>query len=434
MASMEPTHTQGLRGMINLYKGLPKPVYALFFATIMNGLGIFVYPFMVLLLTQHLGYSDAWAGTFMFFTALAYLPGSFIGGKLADKIGRKRVMIASQLLASAMFMVCGFLGKSHLVPFFIILNLMFDGSADPARSALMTDITTTENRQVAFSLNYLGHNVGFAMGPLIAGLLFYRAPQWLFFGNAIAGTLSTIIVGFTVAESKPDEKTIEASYHSDSTEKGYKGGWIGALLSRPRLLILAICITFFSFAYSQSLFALPLYTTELYGEAGATLYGSIMSLNAVVVVFSNAFLVMALRRFHPLRNIALAGVLYAIGFSCMGLVHTPIWFYVLAVVFTLGEVIDATNTHYHIANNTPITHRARFNAILPVIMGTGHAVAPLIGGQISTAYGLDVLWIIVGITAIVGALGVFMLYLTEPNKHAAIGMRFDGGKSEDSDI
>jgi MFS family permease len=138
-----------------------------------------------------------------------------------------------------------------------------------------------------------------------------------------------------------------------------------------------------------------------------------MSLNAIVVVASNAFLVMALRRYHPLRNIAIAGVLYAIGFSCLGLVQTPIWFYVLATVYTLGEVIDATNTHYYIANNTPISHRARFSAVLPVIMGTGHAIAPLIGGQVSTRYGLDVLWVIVGITAALGTLGILILYWTE---------------------
>jgi MFS family permease len=404
---------QGIHAMLQLYRGLPKPVYALFTATIINGLGIFVYPFMVLLLTQHLGYTDAWTGAFMFIAALAYLPGSFIGGKLADTIGRKQVMIWGQLLASAMFVICGFLGKSPLIPLFIFLNLMFDGATDPARQALLTDATTAENRQVSFSLNYLGYNIGFSVGPLIAGFFFYRAPQWLFFGNAIAGFIAIMVVALTVEESKPDQKTIEASYLSDSPERGHPGSWIQALLSRPRLLLLALCITCFSFSYSQSLFALPLYTTQLYGESGATLYGSIMSLNAIIVVASNALLVMALRRYHPLLNIAIAGILYAIGFSCLGLVVQPIWFYVLATVYTLGEVIDATNTQYYIANNTPMSHRARFNAVLPVVMGTGHAIAPLIGGQISSRYGLEKLWVLVGITALVGTIGVLILYAKE---------------------
>jgi len=409
-------HVSKFSEMISLYKGLPQPVYVLFFATIINGVGIFVYPFLVLLLTQRLGYSDAWAGTFMSIAAVSYLPGSFIGGKLADNIGRKRVMIAGQLCASAMFVVCGFLGVSKLVPLFIILNLFFDGATDPARSALMTDITTQENRQVSFSLNYLGHNIGFAVGPLIAGILFYRAPSWLFFGNAIIISIAMIFVACKVPETKPDQSVIEASYSTESTEKGHRGSLLKALLSRPRIIALAAFLTFFSFAYSQTLFALPLYMTRLFGETGATLYGSMMSVNAIVVVLSNAFLVMALRKYHPLRNIALAGILFAIGFSCLGLTKSPLIFYALTIVFTLGEVIDATNSHYYIANNTPISHRARFSAILPVIMGFGHAIAPLVGGYISTRYGLQMVWVVVGISAIVGTIGVTILYLSEKDK------------------
>ena len=382
----------------------------------MNGVGIFVYPFMVLLLTRHLGYSDAWTGAFMSVAAIAYLPGSLLGGKLADKIGRKRVMVGGQVLASTMFVICGFLGTSRLVPLFILLNLLFDGLTDPARSALMTDVTDAGNRQASFSLNYLGHNLGFSLGPVLAGLFFYRAPSWLFFGNAIAATISILFVAIMVPESKPDQSIIEKSLHTDSAEKAVSGGLLKALMAKPRLLLLALCITFFSFSYSQSLFALPLYTTRLFGERGATLYGSMMSLNAVVVVLSNALVVTALRKFHPLRNIALAGVLYAVGFAFMGLAKTPIWFYLLTVTFTLGEVIDATNTHYHIANNTPISHRARFSAILPIIMGFGHGIAPLIGGQVSTRHGLGTLWIIVGITALIGAAGVYLLYRTEPKE------------------
>ena len=328
-----------IKGMLGLYKGLPQPVYVLFFATIINGVGIFVYPFLVLYLTQHMGYSNARAGMFMSVASLAYLPGSFIGGKLADKIGRKKVMLIGQSLASLMFLICGLMGTSSLVPVFILLNLLFDGATDPARNALNIDVTTQENRQASFSLNYLGHNLGFSIGPVVAGFLFYRAPQWLFFGNGLLGLVSVLFVMWKVPESKPDAKAIEASYHDDSTERSHRGGLIKALLSRPRLLILAVCATFFSFTYSQSLFALPLYTTALYGEQGATLYGSMMSLNAIVVVLFNAPVVLFFRRWHPLKNIAIAGVLYAVGFACMGLVRAPVWFYVLTFIYTLGEII-----------------------------------------------------------------------------------------------
>lgn len=401
------------KGMFGLYRNLPAAIYVLFVATIINGIGSFVFPFLVLLLTQRLGFSDGTAGAFMSLATLAYMPGSFIGGKLADRMGRKRIMIFGQVMASVMFAVAGFLGDSHLVPWFILLHLLFDGITDPARSALQTDVTTQENRQASFSLTYLGHNMGFAIGPVIAGYLFYSSPQWLFFGNAIAGLLSVAFVIWRVPESKPDAKTIEASYGSDSTERAQRGSLLKALLSRPRLLLLAVCITCFSFTYSQALFALPLHTTGMFGKSGALIYGTMMSVNAIVVVLCNAPIVMLLRKRPPLRNIALAGILYAIGFASMGLARLPLWLYALTVVYTLGEITDATNTHYYIANNTPMSHRARFSAIMPVITGFGHAIAPAIGGRISEQYGLDLLWIIIGVTALMGSFGVKILYWTE---------------------
>jgi len=404
------------KNMLLLYRGLPRPVYVLFFATVINGVGIFVYPFLVLLLTQYLGYSDAWTGLFLSFTAFAYLPGSLLGGKLADRIGRKKVMVAGQLLASAMFAVCGFLGPSKLVPLFILLNLAFDGITDPARGALLTDVTNHTNRQASFSLTYLGHNLGFAFGPILAGLLFYRAPQWLFFGNAIAAFIATLFVIGNVPESKPDQKAIEESLKSDNAEKAVEGGLFKALLSRPRLLIFAICATFYSFAYAQALFALPLYTTALFGQKGAALYGRMMSINAVVVVFSNTFLVMALRKKHPLRNIAVAGIFYTVGFMCLGFASSVALLYLLTITYTLGEVMEATNSQYYIANNTPLNHRGRFSAVFPLIMGFGHAIAPLVGGVVSTHYGLKPLWLMVGVTAFIGSVGIWVLYWIEAKK------------------
>lgn len=396
-----------------VYKGLPAPIYVLFWATLINGVGIFVYPFLVLFLTQKLGYGDAQAGLFMTIASILYIPGSFLGSKLADKFGRKKVMLISQALASSMFLICGLLGDSELVPVFIMFNLLFDGACDPARSALQTDVTSAENRQASFSLTYLGHNLGFIVGPLIAGILFYRAPQWLFWGNGIAGFIAVMLVMWKIPESRPDTETIEKSLHSDSLDKAEHGGVFKALLTRPRLLIFALCQTFMHFSYSQTLFALPLYTTRLFGEYGATLYGTMMSLNGVVVVVLTPFAVSKLRKFNPLANIAIAGVFFTVGFSLFGIAYLPWMFYILAVIYTTGEVISATNVNYYVANNTPISHRARFSAIMPIIMGFGQGIAPMVGGAISERYGLNLLWAIVGVTAAIGTFGVFILYLVD---------------------
>jgi MFS family permease len=393
-----------------VYRGLPRSVYVLFFATIVNGMGIFVYPFLALFLTQKLNYSVAQAGLFMFIASLAYIPGTFIGGKLTDQVGRRLVLFVSQTIASGMFLVCGFLGTSNLVPFFILLNLFFDGFADPARQAIQTDITTPENRQSSFALTYLGHNLGYSVGPVVAGFLFYRASQWLFFGNALMGFLSVLLNIALIPETKPTKEQLEESLKTDRTDKAVEGTLLMALKERSGLIAFALLISLYGLAYGQTLFSLPLSAVAVFGEErGAGVFGKLMSLNALLVIFLNAPVVSLTRRFRTLANVAFAGLLYTAGFAGFFIARTLPFFYLCTLLWTLGEIVDAVNTWYYIANHTPMSHRGRFGGIFPFITGSGRAIAPYFGGQIIQRFGLGVLWLVTSAITTGGALGIRLL-------------------------
>lgn len=393
-----------------VYRGLPRPVYVLFFATVINGIGIFVYPFLALFLTQKLGYSIAEAGLFMFIASLAYIPGNFVGGKLADLVGRRKVLLVSQSLASAMFLVCGFLGTSPWVPFFVLLNLFFDGFADPARNAMQTDCTTPENRQRAFALTYLGHNLGYSAGPVIAGFLFYRASHWLFWGNALMGFLAVLLLVLFIGETKPTKEELEESMATDRTDKAVKGSTIDALKDRLWLLLFGFCISLYGLAYGQTLFSLPLYAVDVFGERrGAALFGTFMSLNAVLVIVLNAPAVSISRRFRTLPNVAFAGILYAFGFGLFYWAKSLPLFYVSTIFWTLGEIVDAVNTWYYIANHTPMSHRGRFSGLFPFITGSGRAIAPFAGGLLIQSFGMGPLWLLTALVAGLGSLGIWRL-------------------------
>ena len=273
-----------MKAPLSIYRGLPRPIYTLFLSTVINSVGVFVYPFLTLYLTQRLGYPPAKAGLFLTVASILYVPGSLLGSTLADSIGRKWVAVPCEILMNSCYLAAGFLEGTEWVPLLVLAALFFDGMVDPAREAMKTDVTSIENRQASFSLIYLGHNLGFAIGPVIAGLFFYRSPSWLFFGNAIAGFLSVLLIIFQIEETKPSKETIEESRRWKSGERAEEGGALKALFSRPRLLAFSLSVTCFSYAYSQTLFALPLLTTALFGPGGTPLYGRMMALNGVVVV------------------------------------------------------------------------------------------------------------------------------------------------------
>jgi len=396
-------------GLFDVYKGLPKPLYTLFAVTIVNSVGIFVFPFMTLYLTGKLGMTQSQAGNFMLLISLLYIPGNFIGGKIADMFGRKRLMVISQVISAALYIPCGFAGLSRFVPYFILGSVFFDGITDPARSAMMMDLTTPENRRTAFSMTYLGHNIGFAVGSLIAGFLYENASSWLFWGNAMAIFVATLIVGLKVPETKPTQQQIDATIGTGSSEEAHKGTVVEALLSRPFLIIFTMITTWYGFVYAQHRFALPLQAKATFGVPGPAIFGSLMTLNAALVIFLSTPVMALTRKWKPINSVALAGVFYALGFGMIGFARNILLVYASTVLWTLGEIVNATNEGAYIANHTPISHRGRFQAVLPLIGGLGWMISPPLIGALIDNKGLGKVWPLVGIIAGTAALLLWIL-------------------------
>lgn len=395
--------------LFGVYRGLPKPLYTLFLVTVVNSVGIFVFPFLTLYLTGRLGMNQTDAGKFLLVISLLYIPGNFIGGKLADKFGRKRLMIITQVISASLYIPCGFAALSSWVPWLILASVLFDGITDPARSAMMMDLTTPENRRTAYSLTYLGHNLGFAVGSLIAGFLFEHASSWLFWGNAAAALAATFIVGMKVPETKPTQAQIDATKGSGSTEEAHEGSLVQALASRPFLIIFTAITTWYGFVYAQHRFALPLQAKAFFGSNGAAIFGSLMTINAALVIFLSTPIMAITRKWKPINAVALAGVFFAVGFGMIGISRSLLLIYLSTVIWTLGEIVNATNEGSYVANHTPISHRGRFQAVLPLIGGIGWTISPPVVGKLIDTRSLDSVWPLVGAIALAAALLVWVL-------------------------
>jgi len=409
-----------------VYRGLPRPVYVMFFATVVNGTGIFVFPFLTLFLTQRMGYDTVQAGLYLFVASMAYIPGSLIGGKLADSVGRRRVMVVSQTLASATFVACGFLDSSPFVPLLIIANLFFDGITDPARHAMMNDVTIPDNRQSAFALNYLGHNLGYSVGPLLAGYLFRHATPWLFLGNAIAGFLAMALTVSFIGETRPDRAELERSAKTDESDRAVEGSLFRAVMAKKGLLAFAGLMFLYQFAYEQTIFSLPLTAVARFGDAGAEVFGGLMSLNALIVILLNATVVSLSRKFRTLTNVAFAGLLYAAGYAGYAFAHGVAAFWACTVFWTLGEILDAVNSWAYIANETPKSHRGRFGAVFNFIAGSGRWVGPIAGGKFIAVAGLGALWLATSGVAVASSAGLAVL-------RAVTGGKPEGPAAADAD-
>ena len=109
----------------------------------------------------------------LFFSAgiLGLLPGALVGGRYADRIGRKKVLIASVSIF-AIFTLCTVWVNS----FYTLLLVRFLagaglGAAMPNLIALASESTTPENRGRAVGLMYCGMPIGAIIVSLLAAQL-----------------------------------------------------------------------------------------------------------------------------------------------------------------------------------------------------------------------------------------------------------------------
>ncbi|GAV22884.1 MDR family MFS transporter [Carboxydothermus pertinax] len=393
-----------IKRSLKIYSGLPKSIYVLFIANIVNNMGNFVWPFLTMLFTQKLGLGAEKAGLIVTLAILFQLPGAAFAGKIADKIGRKKVLVIFQGFAGLLFIPAAFMPGPYEVAFFVVISGFFWGGIQPVSRALITDLTRGEERIRAFSLTYLGVNIGFALGPLLAGFLYAYGIKVIFLGNAFFCLLSAALSALFVEE--PDIPSSEES----SLEAPVEGGLLEVLRQRPSLFFFSLIWLIYSFVYVQSTFGMSLTVTDLFGELkGAKVLGSLMAVNGLGVVLLTWPLTKIFEHREPLTAVYVSGLLYALGFGMLAFVKSYLWLLISAFIWTAGEVAGAVTVNVYISDRTPTTHRGRVNAFLHIMSRAGFSAGPVVMGAVASVFGLKVLWLFSGVLVLMAAFAVLSL-------------------------
>ncbi len=386
-----------MRALIRQYRGLPRPIYVLFISKIVDATGCFIWPLVTLILTRKIGLSSAQAGIVVSASMAVNAVAPMVGGKIADAIGRKPAIAVFTGCAIVSYLICGLLPPSPLMLVFIVLGIACLGAASPAHDALVADIVPTERRQIAYSLLYLGWNVGFAAGPAIGGFLLENHLSIMFIGDAATAFIALLMVMFMVPEPARSEKQETAR---PAAETGKEGSILSVLLQRPVLLFTGLVIIGYSISYSQWGFLLPIQLTGMFGDEGSRIFGLVASVNGITVLVANPVFTFIFKR-TPLRYVIfLSGFFYTFGFGLMGLASSLPVFFLLTVVFTLGEVAGAISITPFIMERTPASHRGRMGGVTELMKALGNIAGPAAVGAALGIASVRTAWIGIGLVAL----------------------------------
>ncbi|WP_017210215.1 MFS transporter [Clostridium beijerinckii] len=395
-----------MKDFINNYKGLPKEMYVICFATLINRLGDFVVPFLALYLTQKIGMTAAATGVIVTLSSVVGIPASILGGKISDMFGRKKIYTYAQSISAVTLIPCAFTKSVSITIMCLLISTFFNGFVRPAFQSMIQDILSKEERQAGFSLNYLAINAGVAIGPIIAGFLFNNLLPLLFLGDTLTSLIAVFLVWKNIKETYPVNSKLKVESKAEIAEKG---NTFQMLWKRPALSLFLVLYMVYNFIYAQHKFSLPITLNAQFNNESAKLLGYIMSINAVTVLVLTIFIGFITKRNHQLTNMAFTGILYAIGFGMIGYIDNFNFFIISTIIWTLGEILSSISSGVYVANNSPSNYRARLNAIMNLGRFLGTALSTFFSGAYIQVYGYKTLWFLIFFISIISGILMFVL-------------------------
>ncbi|MBB6024211.1 MFS family permease [Paenibacillus sp. JGP012] len=338
-------------------------------------------PFLSIYLTRVLEATPTQTGVTVAVSSLAGVLVSFYGGYISDRIGRKIVMLVSVFSWAAVFFI--FSAAEHLWVFFVAntLNGLCRAVFEPTSRALLSDITSPQNKLLVFNLRYAAINLGVVFGPLIG---FQLGSSESTFPFVISG-LVYIMYGLVLfLQFRLHHANLPV--HQEVAAPRLREALMTTGRDRvflPVLIGTTFCVLgygHFSSTLAQYLARSPIF------ENGSLIFSYMLSLNAVTVLVVQYPLVRTFRNAPPLVPLILGNLLVSASLLLFGMAQGITLMMVSVILFTVGEVLLFTMMDMLIDRIAKPEFKGTYFGTIG-FNNIGNVAAPVIGGLLLSQFG-----------------------------------------------
>ncbi|SJZ83018.1 MFS transporter [Anaerorhabdus furcosa] len=387
--------------MFSHYKGLRREMYVLFFGRIVTNMGALIWPMLTLILTNKLGYSASQVATIMLVMTLIQIPFTLIGGKLADHFNKRNIIIFCDLITVTCYFILGFIEVSFAFVVLFFVAGLFASIEWPCYDALVADLSTSKDREKAYSLNYLGANIGLVLAPTIGGFLFENYLNIAFVVNAISTLSSTILIYIYIKDVRKIHEEVQTGSYEESASHD---SIFKVIKERKMIMVYLLFAAISGLVYSQFNFLMPLNLERLYGAKGAIIFGLITSVNACIVIIGTPLLTKYFPKVRDVSKLVIGEILIVTGLAMYIFIQGLIPMYFVSIfIFTIGEIFSTLGKSPYLTRRIPASHRGRIVSISMLFASIFQAFMQKGVGFLADSYSMPVVW---GFVCIMGVLGI----------------------------
>jgi MFS family permease len=375
---------------------LPRAFWALWVCQLVNRLGSFVQPFLVLYLTHDRHLSAGTAGAVAAAVGAGTVCAQLVGGWLADRVGRRLTMLICFFGTAAALILLGSAREMVMIWVSAFLVGLLGDLFRPAVQATVADMLQPTERVRAYGLLFWAINLGFSVSTVSAGVLASVGYGLLFWLNAGTSVIAGVVIWAMVPESRPV-----------LDETAPRRPLLGVAM-RDTVFVLMILIQIgYATIYFQGYSTLPLAMAGDGLQSGT--YGLVIAMNGVVIVLIQPFLGKWMVKLDRPKLLAASMLVVGLGFGLGAVVHSW-WGYGLSVVvWTIGEIGFAAVIGAVFADLAPIDLRGRYMGLSGMAFGVGTVIGPLAGTNALEHFGPTATWIGCAVLGVVIFIGQYSL-------------------------
>ena len=296
----------------------------------------------------------------------------FVGG-IADRIGRRPVLLVSTCGVGAGFLLLYLVHGAAAAAAALIVIGVFESVLHPTASTVIADVVPAETRREHFAARRVMSNAGSMAGPALGALLALHSLGLVFLGAGVTILASALVVAVFLTETRPPAA---APGEEDDDDESLLA--LTAVFRDSRLAGLIVPVALMEIAASWIAAITP-----LYADAGGTLTASGIGLlftyaGALGVVLQMP-ITQASERMSGFSIVLCSGAVQAVAFACLFVSAGLPWLVAAVTLLALAQMLAGPLVQTIITELAPRTGQATYQAAFGVVNDLKDAAGPAIG-------------------------------------------------------